>query len=203
MKQQILPLNMRSQKAITMINIEFGPSTILGVALVFGGVILYMTRTIRPEVARDYDIFFSSVGLLSGGILIFQGWRLDPILLFGQMLSSGTAIFFVLESIRLRYLNNKQSGQQKERHYVPIGNKRFFVDQTRMPIKLREMSNTSYAANQSPKNSIPLDATVDTLFHVVEPFITKKVSHAADYTKPIQYNEYDAEEPGLQKEEPF
>jgi beta-galactosidase beta subunit len=54
------------------------------------------------------------LGLLSGGILIFQGWRLDPILLFGQMLSSGTAIFFILESIKLRSLNdNKKEIRQK------------------------------------------------------------------------------------------
>lgn len=89
-----------------MINIEFGPSTILGIFIVFGGILLYFLRSIKPTIARDSDIFFSSLALLSGGILIFQGWRLDPILLFGQMLSSGTAIFFLLESIQLREQKN-------------------------------------------------------------------------------------------------
>jgi hypothetical protein len=56
-----------------------------------------------------YDLFFSSVGLLCGGILIFQGWRLDPILLLCQILSSGTAIFFIGESIWLRSVNSKDS----------------------------------------------------------------------------------------------
>jgi hypothetical protein len=42
---------------------------------------------------------------LCGGILIFQGWRLDPILLLSQILLSGTAIFFIAESLYLR--NNK------------------------------------------------------------------------------------------------
>jgi hypothetical protein len=90
-----------------MINIEFGPSTILGVIILFESIMLYLIRTLKPNLAKDYDIFFSSLGLLAGGILIFQGWRLDPILLFGQMLSSGTAMFFILESLQLRSLNQK------------------------------------------------------------------------------------------------
>ena len=57
------------------------------------------------NLSRYYDSFFSSIGLLCGGILIFQGWRLDPILLLSQILLSGTAIFFIAESLYLR--NNK------------------------------------------------------------------------------------------------
>lgn len=57
------------------------------------------------NLSQYYDSFFSSIGLLCGGILIFQGWRLDPILLLSQILLSGTAIFFIAESLYLR--NNK------------------------------------------------------------------------------------------------
>nr|YP_010933317.1 hypothetical chloroplast RF66 [Streptofilum capillatum]WKT08551.1 hypothetical chloroplast RF66 [Streptofilum capillatum]WKT08650.1 hypothetical chloroplast RF66 [Streptofilum sp. BC4-VF8pt]WKT08748.1 hypothetical chloroplast RF66 [Streptofilum sp. ZNP2-VF4pt] len=85
-----------------MINIEFGPSTVLGIALVIGAIALYVIRAIEPEICREYDVFFCSLKLLSGGILIFQGWRLDPILLFCQMICCFTAIFFIWESIRLR-----------------------------------------------------------------------------------------------------
>lgn len=53
-------------------------------------------------LSRYYDLFFSSLALLCGGILIFQGWRLDPILLLCQMVSSGTAIFFIGETLSLR-----------------------------------------------------------------------------------------------------
>jgi hypothetical protein len=66
------------------------------------GLWLYLLRTKRPDVSRDYDLFFSSIGLLCGGILLFQGWRLDPILLLCQVLLSGTVIFFVGESVWLR-----------------------------------------------------------------------------------------------------
>ena len=57
----------------------------------------YQVRASRPEVSRDQDVFFSSVGLLCGGILIFQGWRLDPLMLFGELLTAGTAVAFASE----------------------------------------------------------------------------------------------------------
>nr|UGN11425.1 Ycf66 protein [Calyptothecium philippinense] len=88
-----------------MIHIELGPSTIVGIGLIMVGILLYALRIRELNVSRDYDSFFSSIGLLCGGILIFQGWRLDPILLLSQILLSGTAIFFIAESSYLR--NNK------------------------------------------------------------------------------------------------
>lgn len=54
-------------------------------------------RAVSPSASRDYDIFFSSVALLVGGILCFQGWRLDPLLLFGQILTITAAIAFGVE----------------------------------------------------------------------------------------------------------
>lgn len=66
-------------------------------------------RAVRPGASRDYDIFFSSVALLVGGILCFQGWRLDPILLFGQILTITAAIAFGVEAIQLRKENDSRS----------------------------------------------------------------------------------------------
>ena len=54
------------------------------------------------NLSQYYDFFFSSIGLLCGGILFFQGWRLDPILLLSQILLSGTTVFFIMENIYLR-----------------------------------------------------------------------------------------------------
>nr|YP_009258716.1 hypothetical chloroplast RF66 [Cylindrocystis brebissonii]ANI25907.1 hypothetical chloroplast RF66 [Cylindrocystis brebissonii] len=85
-----------------MIYMEIGPSTVVGISLSLISIFLYFIKTSNPKVSRDYDIFFSSVGLLCGGILIFQGWRLDPILLLCQILLSGTTIFFIAESLWLR-----------------------------------------------------------------------------------------------------
>nr|NP_683772.1 hypothetical chloroplast RF66 [Chaetosphaeridium globosum]AAM96586.1 hypothetical chloroplast RF66 [Chaetosphaeridium globosum] len=95
-----------------MIHMEIGPSTFVGICLIIMGIILYLLKTQKPEVSKEYDLLFSSIGLLSGGILIFQGWRLDPILLLCQILCSGTAIFFVLESLYLRNQSLKYISKQ-------------------------------------------------------------------------------------------
>jgi hypothetical protein len=63
----------------------------------------------RPRLARDHDIFFAAVALLCGGILFFQGWRQDPILQFGQFLLTASAVFFAVESIRLRGITTEQA----------------------------------------------------------------------------------------------
>ena len=31
-----------------------------------------------------------------------QGWRLDPLLLFGQLMTTGAAVSFAIEALRLR-----------------------------------------------------------------------------------------------------
>lgn len=88
-----------------MIHMELAPSTLLGLCLTMAGILLYLIRIKKKTLSRDYDLFFSSVGCLCGGILIFQGWRLDPILLLCQMMSGGTAIFFIAETVWLRNIH--------------------------------------------------------------------------------------------------
>lgn len=92
-----------------MVNFGFGAASILGICLAVAGAALYFLRSVRPELARDHDIFFAAVGLLCGFILLFQGWRLDPILQFGQLLLTGATIFFAVESIRLRSVATEQA----------------------------------------------------------------------------------------------
>ena len=90
-----------------MVNFGLNSASILGIFLAVAGAALYFMRTVRPELSRDQDIFFAAVGLLCGFILLFQGWRLDPILQFGQFLLTGTTIFFAYEAIRLRGVATK------------------------------------------------------------------------------------------------
>ncbi|OUS42702.1 hypothetical protein BE221DRAFT_50655, partial [Ostreococcus tauri] len=85
-----------------LVSVDLGPSVVLGSSLMVSAVALYQVRASRPEVSRDKDVFFSSIGLLCGGILIFQGWRLDPLMLFGQLLTTATAVAFATETISLR-----------------------------------------------------------------------------------------------------
>jgi len=92
-----------------MVNIGLGFGSLLGITLALAGAGLYFLRTARPALARDHDIFFAAVALLCGCILLFQGWRLDPILLFGQFLLTGSSIFFAVENVRLRSATTAQA----------------------------------------------------------------------------------------------
>ncbi|MBM0743248.1 Ycf66 family protein [Phormidium sp. CLA17] len=92
-----------------MVNVGLNWSSVLGVTLAASGLALYFLRSMRPKLARDHDIFFAAVALLCGGILFFQGWRQDPILQFGQFLLTGSAVFFAVESVRLRGLATEQA----------------------------------------------------------------------------------------------
>lgn len=91
-----------------MVNFGFNSASILGIFLALAGGGLYLLRSLRPEVSRDHDIFFAAVGLLCGGILLWHGWRLDPILQFSQLLLAVTAVFFAVESVRLRGVTSDQ-----------------------------------------------------------------------------------------------
>lgn len=97
------------QPILAQVNFGGTWSSLLGIALAGSGVALYALRSMRPRLARDHDIFFAAVALLCGGILFFQGWRQDPILQFGQFLLTGSAVFFAVESIRLRGVTTEQA----------------------------------------------------------------------------------------------
>ncbi len=92
-----------------MVNASLNWASIVGIVLAVGGAMLYFMRSFKPALARDYDVFFAAIGLLCGGILFFQGWRLDPILQFGQFLLAGTTVFFAYESVRLRAVTTEQA----------------------------------------------------------------------------------------------
>src|SRR6476469_7256701 len=109
-----------------MVNFGLNSASIVGTFLAVAGAGLYFLRSVRPELSRDHDLFFAAIGLLCGFILLFQGWRLDPILQFGQVLLTGSAIFFAVESIRLRGVATEQAKQRSDR----------FVDEERTVSKV-------------------------------------------------------------------
>jgi len=111
-----------------MVNFGLNSASILGIFLAVGGAGLYFLRSFRPELSRDHDIFFAAIGLLCGFILIFQGWRLDPILQFGQFLLSASVVFFAVETVRLRGATTEQAKRASPRSsnddndYRPVTN---------------------------------------------------------------------------------
>ena len=87
-----------------MINFSFGPNIFLSLLISLGVLVLYFLRSVKPEIARDEDIFFATIGFLYSCILMVHGWRLDPILLFSQVLIIITVLVAGWENIRLRGL---------------------------------------------------------------------------------------------------
>jgi hypothetical protein len=69
-----------------MINIIVEPALLLGVSFAAVMIFFYSLRFINPDLATDWDIFITTLGLVYSSILIIHGWRLDPILLFSQVL---------------------------------------------------------------------------------------------------------------------
>ena len=114
-----------------MVNTSLNWVSIVGIVLMVGGALLFSLRTYKPALSRDTDVFFAAVGLLCGGILFFQGWRLDPILQFSQFLLATTTVFFVYESVRLRGVTAEQArrsefmddpeGDEPRPRVAPIG----------------------------------------------------------------------------------
>merc|ERR1711976_910872 len=87
-----------------MINFDLGPARILGSVIILFSCSLYNARISIPKIGKETAIVIFSIGTLVGGILIFQGWRLDPLLLFSQILTTSVAVCFAIETLKLRKL---------------------------------------------------------------------------------------------------
>jgi hypothetical protein len=147
-----------------MVNFGLNSASILGIFLAVAGAGLYFMRTIRPELSRDHDIFFAAVGLVCGAILLWSGWRLDPILQLSQFLLTGSAIFFAFEAIRLRGIATEQA-----RRSTPI------VDDER------------------PVSRVYREAKLDDRELYDDPYATRRLKGTRD-PRPTRRSEYEAEE---------
>ena len=85
-----------------MANTSLNWVSIVGIVLMLGGALLFSLRIYKPALSGNTDIFLAVAGLLCGGILFFQGWRLDPILQFSQFLLAASIVVSVYENVRLR-----------------------------------------------------------------------------------------------------
>lgn len=85
-----------------MINLAFSPTILLGLVVTFVVLARYLLRTVKYEIGNDMDLFISTLGILYGVIIVIHGWRLDPILIFSQLLLVFIILQSQLEIIRLR-----------------------------------------------------------------------------------------------------
>jgi uncharacterized membrane protein len=87
-----------------MLNIIVEPALLLGVLFGLLMIFLYALRFIHPNLATDWDIFITTLGIVYSSILVIHGWRLDPILLFSQVLLIFITFSFCWILIRQREL---------------------------------------------------------------------------------------------------
>jgi hypothetical protein len=85
-----------------MINIIVEPALLIGVIFAVVMLILYSLRFVAPELSTDWDIFLTTLGIVYSSIIIIHGWRLDPILLFSQVLLVFITFSFCWMLIRQR-----------------------------------------------------------------------------------------------------
>jgi hypothetical protein len=87
-----------------MINIIVEPALLLGIFFAFLMLFLYGLRFSNPDLATDWDIFIATIGIVYSSILIIHGWRLDPILLFSQVILISITASFCWILIRQRQI---------------------------------------------------------------------------------------------------
>ncbi len=92
-----------------MINIIIEPTLLLGGLFALLMIAFYTLRFFKPKLSTAWDIFISTLGLVYSLILIIHGWRLDPILLFSQVLLIFISLSFSWILIRQREIIRRLS----------------------------------------------------------------------------------------------
>ena len=134
-----------------MLFLDFNLAIFLGFILFFFSIYYYVVLRVRKKpVSRDIDILYSSLLLFTSGILIFQGWRLDPILLFGQFLISLLLVITLIDNISLRNKSMNSSNFISEN----IFNDFFQTD--KQSYKFEKLSKNK-SNNKNTKTWIPID----------------------------------------------
>ena len=82
-----------------MVNASLNWASIVGILLFFAGCVPFF---LSFQFQKKYDFIITGIFWVTGAILFFQGWRLDPVLQFGQFLLAGLLTFIGYENIKLR-----------------------------------------------------------------------------------------------------
>ena len=115
-------------------------------------------------------MFLSSLIIVAGGTLVFQGWRLDPLMLLSQLMMCSVAATFALEALSLRKRcmdttdaidsawspRNRPSPQKPERRKEDDDT--FFYDMDDIPYEGRPSGLPSARSSSSLNDYLSRDA---------------------------------------------
>ena len=130
-----------------MINIILYPTIFIGIFLIIWAITLYILQFIQPQLTRESDIILSTITSLCGGILFFQGWRLDPLLFTCYSLLVITIILLSLELLQLRKTqsainkNDKISKKNKIQPNLKIGSSQGSITEEKTNLRLPRKYN--------------------------------------------------------------
>ena len=140
-----------------MVNASLNWASVVGIAMILAGFV----PLFKKSISTKYDPFLVPIFWLCGLILFFQGWRLDPILQFGQFLLAGVIFFVGYENIKLRESIKKLKITIKE-NYV--------VDESKFKKKeVKEKKDAQDRIRNRPKRSLK-DFDYISLFDLSEDF---------------------------------
>ena len=92
-----------SHQLFLQVNFGVNVTSLLGILLLLLGLLIIPLGLVfrRPFHSANLvqDIVLALVFLLCGFIFVFQGWRYDPIMQFGQLLITLSVIYLVVKDI--------------------------------------------------------------------------------------------------------
>ena len=93
---------------IAQVNFGANSASVLGLILAASALFLLVySKSCGVTIRRYHDNLFYIAGLLGGFTLVFQGWRLDPLLQLSQIFLAILTIYYTWESIQLRRSNRQ------------------------------------------------------------------------------------------------
>jgi hypothetical protein len=88
---------------LALVNVDYvSPSLWLGIILAVTGMVLYSLKIRNTSGTQEVDIVTASLFVTCGGVLILQGWRLDPTLMLSEGVLAAVSIYYVIQTVSLR-----------------------------------------------------------------------------------------------------
>jgi hypothetical protein len=105
---------------LAQVNVGATPATLIGLGYILLGVVYFFFMIawliprfarLNPSAATMYIlqiVFIPIPILISGSILVFQGWRLDPILQFGNFLIFLVLMYLLVKDITINVISRNR-----------------------------------------------------------------------------------------------
>ena len=102
-RSHLPPVQASSVAELALVNVDYvSPSLWLGIALAVTGMVLYSAKIRNTRGTQEDDIVAASLFVTCGGVLVLQGWRLDPMLMLSEGVLSAVSIYYMIQTVTLR-----------------------------------------------------------------------------------------------------